>query len=59
PEPLGSDFESNDDKDDFGDDSFVVLVPCYSPGLKEVEGSNNGFLKAQNKQSKRDRGQFD
>ncbi|PNX55798.1 hypothetical protein L195_g049429 [Trifolium pratense] len=37
-EPLGFDFESNDnDEDDSGDDSFVVLVPCYSPGCKEVE----------------------
>jgi hypothetical protein len=47
-EPLGSDFESNDndDEDDSGDHSFAVLVPCYSPGCKEVEGSNNVLLNA-------------
>ncbi|PNX89619.1 hypothetical protein L195_g045741 [Trifolium pratense] len=58
---LGSDFESNDndDEDDSGDDSFVVLVLCYSPGCKEVERSNNMFLKAENRQSKRSSGQFD
>jgi hypothetical protein len=47
-EPLGSDFESNDndDEDDSGDHSFAVLVPCYSPGCKEVDGSNNVLLNA-------------
>ncbi|XP_045833366.1 uncharacterized protein LOC123924501 [Trifolium pratense] len=47
-EPLGSDFESNDndDEDHSGDDSFAVLVPCYSPGCKEVEDSNNVLLNA-------------
>lgn len=47
-EPLGSDFESNDDDDDedSGGDSFAVLVPCYSPGCKEIEGSSNVLLNA-------------
>ncbi|MCI80198.1 hypothetical protein A2U01_0101469, partial [Trifolium medium] len=49
----------NDDEDDSDDDSFAVLVPCYSPGCKEVEGSNNVLLKARNRRSKRSRGQFD
>ncbi|PNY01173.1 hypothetical protein L195_g024462 [Trifolium pratense] len=45
-EPLGLDFESNDnDEDDSGDYSFAVLVPCYSPGCKEVEDSNNVLLR--------------
>ncbi|PNX96548.1 hypothetical protein L195_g019757 [Trifolium pratense] len=60
-EPLDSNFESNDndDEDNSGNDSFVVSVPCYSPGCKEVEGSNNVLLKAQNRRSKRSSGQFD
>ena len=41
-EPLGSDFQSDDDDDD----SFAVLVPCYRPGCKEVEGLNNVYLSA-------------
>ncbi|PNX67416.1 hypothetical protein L195_g063507, partial [Trifolium pratense] len=48
----------NDNEDDSGDDSFVVSVPCYSPGCKEVESSNNVLLKAQNRWSKRSRGQI-
>ncbi|PNY08108.1 hypothetical protein L195_g004620 [Trifolium pratense] len=55
-EPLGSDFESNDndDEDDSSDNSFA-LVPCYSHGCKEVESSNNVLLKTENRQSKRNR----
>jgi len=46
-EPLGSDFESNDgDDEDSGGDSFAVLVPCYSPGCKEIDGSSNVLLNA-------------
>ncbi|CAK8561801.1 unnamed protein product [Lathyrus sativus] len=50
-EPLGSDFESSDndhdhDDDESGGDSFAVLVPCYTPGCKEVEGTNNVLLSA-------------
>ncbi|KAJ1375822.1 hypothetical protein SESBI_50585 [Sesbania bispinosa] len=41
-EPHGSDFLSDDDSDG----SFAVLVPCYRPGCKEVEGSNNELLSA-------------
>ncbi|MCH87027.1 hypothetical protein A2U01_0007891 [Trifolium medium] len=54
-----SDDSDNDDENDSGDDSFVVLVPCYSPGYKEVECSNNMLLKAQNRRSTRSSGQFD
>ncbi|PNX72766.1 hypothetical protein L195_g028661 [Trifolium pratense] len=38
-EPLCFDLENNDndDEDDSGDDSFAVLISCYSPGCKEVE----------------------
>lgn len=43
-EPHGSDFVSDDD--DESDGSFAVLVPCYRPGCKEVEGSNNQILSA-------------
>ncbi|KAK7361357.1 hypothetical protein VNO77_03411 [Canavalia gladiata] len=39
-EPLSSDFPSVDD------DGFAVLVPCYTPGCKEVEASNNVLLTA-------------
>lgn len=42
-EPHGSDFQSDDDE---SDRSFAVLVPCYRPGCKEVEGSNNDLLSA-------------
>ncbi|CAL5197200.1 unnamed protein product [Lathyrus oleraceus] len=48
-EPLGSDFESSDndrDDDESGADSFAVLVPCYTPGCKEVEGTNKVLLSA-------------
>ncbi|OIV94483.1 hypothetical protein TanjilG_25545 [Lupinus angustifolius] len=41
-EPQGSDFQSDDESDN----SFAVLVPCYRPGCKEVEGSNNELLSA-------------
>ncbi|XP_058772249.1 uncharacterized protein LOC131646121 [Vicia villosa] len=41
-EPHGSDFQSDDESDS----SFAVLVPCYKPGCKEVEGSNNHLLTA-------------
>ncbi|KAF1861869.1 hypothetical protein Lal_00026344 [Lupinus albus] len=41
-EPHGSDFQSDDESDN----SFAVLVPCYRPGCKEVEGSNNELLSA-------------
>ncbi|MCI70673.1 hypothetical protein A2U01_0091936, partial [Trifolium medium] len=60
-EPLGSDFESNDNDDegDYGDDSFAVLIPCYLADCNEVESSNNVLWKAQNRRSKRSRGQFD
>ncbi|MED6144064.1 hypothetical protein PIB30_012152 [Stylosanthes scabra] len=37
-EPHGSNFQSYEDE---SDNSFAVLVPCYRPGCKEVEGSNN------------------
>ncbi|KAL1315678.1 uncharacterized protein LOC107487253 [Arachis duranensis] len=40
-EPHGSSFQSFDDE---SDNSFAVLVPCYRPGCKEVEGSNNELL---------------
>ncbi|KAM7261693.1 hypothetical protein ACFE04_020770 [Oxalis oulophora] len=41
-EPHGPDFNTDDD-----DDSFAVLVPCYTPGCKEVVGgSNNQLLSA-------------
>ncbi|XP_004509698.1 uncharacterized protein [Cicer arietinum] len=43
-EPLGSDFDDNDG--DESGDSFAVLVPCYSPGCKEIKGSNNVLLSA-------------
>ncbi|PNX87625.1 hypothetical protein L195_g043718 [Trifolium pratense] len=58
---LPFDFESNDNDDEgnSGDDSFAVLVSCYSPGCREVENSNNVLLKSQNRRSKRSRGQFD
>ncbi|CAL0314119.1 unnamed protein product [Lupinus luteus] len=39
-EPHGSDFLSDDDSDN----SFAVLVPCYRPGCKELEGSNNDLF---------------
>ncbi|CAI8608786.1 unnamed protein product [Vicia faba] len=45
-EPLSSDFESSDDDDESGRDSFAVLVPCYSPGCEELEGTNNVLLSA-------------
>lgn len=42
-EPHGSGFQSDDEPDN----SFAVLVPCYSPGCKEVvEGSSNELLSA-------------
>lgn len=41
-EPHGSDFQSDDESDS----SFAVLVPCYRPGCKEVEGSSNELLSA-------------
>ncbi|KAF7809391.1 uncharacterized protein G2W53_036134 [Senna tora] len=41
-EPHGSEFQSDDESDN----SFAVLVPCYRPGCKEVESSNNEFLSA-------------
>lgn len=41
-EPHGSDFQSDDESDN----SFAVLVPCYRPGCKEVEDSNNELLSA-------------
>lgn len=44
-EPHGSDFQSDDDESE-SDSSFAVLVPCYRPGCKEVEGSNNHLLSA-------------
>ncbi|RDY03925.1 hypothetical protein CR513_12418, partial [Mucuna pruriens] len=37
-EPFGSDFSSSD--------SFAVLVPCYTPGSKEVEALNKALLGA-------------
>jgi len=41
-EPHGSGFQSDNDESDNG---FAVLVPCYSPGCKEVvEASNNELL---------------
>ncbi|KAB2617549.1 hypothetical protein D8674_013418 [Pyrus ussuriensis x Pyrus communis] len=43
-EPHGPGFQSDDDK---SDNSYAVLVPCYSPGCKEVvEDSNNELLSA-------------
>jgi hypothetical protein len=44
-EPHGSDFQSDDDESS-SDSSFAVLVPCYRPGCKEVDGSNNQLLTA-------------
>lgn len=41
-EPHGSEFQSDDESDN----SFAVLVPCYRPGCKEVESSNNELLSA-------------
>ncbi|PNX59552.1 hypothetical protein L195_g059746 [Trifolium pratense] len=52
-----------DKENDVGD--WCFLPGSESGGLLgsqnhlDVEGSNNGFLKAQNKQSKRDMRQFD
>lgn len=40
-EPLGSNFQSNDN-----DDGFAVLVPCYTHGCKKIEGSKNVLLSA-------------
>ncbi|KAB2597529.1 hypothetical protein D8674_000449 [Pyrus ussuriensis x Pyrus communis] len=43
-EPHGSGFQSDDDE---SDNSFAVLVPCYTPGCKEVvDDSNKEFLSA-------------
>lgn len=40
-EPHGPGFQSDDESDN----GFAVLVPCYSPGCKEVvEGPNNELL---------------
>ncbi|KAJ7953520.1 Ribosomal RNA small subunit methyltransferase A [Quillaja saponaria] len=42
-EPHGPDFQSDDESDN----SFAVLVPCYSPGCKDVvESSDNELLSA-------------
>ncbi|KAL5556560.1 hypothetical protein UlMin_038796 [Ulmus minor] len=41
-EPHGNGFQTDDE-----DNGFAVLVPCYSPGCKEVVvGSNNEILSA-------------
>ncbi|KAL9691051.1 hypothetical protein QQ045_011468 [Rhodiola kirilowii] len=43
-EPLGSDFQSEDDE---AENSFAVLVPCYRSGCKEVsKGPNVQLLSA-------------
>ncbi|PNY08154.1 hypothetical protein L195_g004667 [Trifolium pratense] len=60
--PLRSDFESNDndDEDDSGDDSFAVLVPCYLYLVaRRLKTQIMCFLQAQNRWSKRNKGQFD
>lgn len=42
-EPHGPGFQSDDESDN----GFAVLVPCYSPGCKElVEDSDNAILSA-------------